>query len=269
MNQSFLKTAVFTVALAALASSCNLLGDGICTRPSGEVVSETVMVDEFTAIDARDVANVILAQGEAFEVVVEGEQEVLDKMDVRVQNGELVVRLEGCFNGNPTFDVFVTVPSSSPLTAVSVSGASDLVTQNAIEIDDDFELRSSGASDITFDAANVTTMAAMKVSGAGDADVTLSAESMEITISGAGNAKVGGEVKSLDAKISGSGDLMAFPLDTETAFVDVSGSGDAEISITGDDLEVEISGAGSVSYRGTPSNINSRISGAGELINAN
>ena len=32
---------------------------------------------------------------------------------------------------------------------------------------------------------------------------------------------------------------------------------------------VEISGAGSVSYRGTPSNINTRISGAGELINAN
>lgn len=269
MNQSFLKTAAFTFALTALASSCSLIGEGICTRPSGEVVSETVIVDEFTAIDARDVANVILTQGDAFEVVVEGEQEVLDKMDVKVQNGELIVRLDGCFTGNPTFDVFVTVPASSPLTAVSVSGASDLATQNAIEIDDDFELRSSGASDITFDAANVAATASVKVSGAGDAEVSLSSESMEVDISGASDVKITGETKSLDAKISGSGDLMAFNLDAESVFIDVSGAGDAEISVTGDDLEVEISGAGSVSYRGTPSNINSRISGAGELINAN
>lgn len=269
MKQSFLKTAAFTFVFAVLASGCNLIGDGICTRPSGEVISETVIVDEFTAIDVRDVADVILSQGSAFEVVVEAEQEVLDKMDVRVQNGELILRLEGCFNGDPTFDVFVTVPASSPLTAVSVSGASDLITQNAIEIDENFEIRSSGASDITFIAANAATTSSIRVSGAGDAEVSLSSESMEIAISGAGDGSVSGETKSLDAKISGSGDLEAFDLDAETAFVDVSGSGDAEISITGDDLEVEISGAGSISYRGTPSNINSKISGTGELINAN
>lgn len=269
MNQSFLKPAALTLLITVFVSGCNLIGDGICTRPSGEVISETVIVEDFTAIDARDVANVILSQGDAFEVVVEGEQEVLDKMDIRVQNGELIIRLDGCFSGNPTFDVFVTIPSSSPLTAVSVSGASDLITQNAIEIDDHFELKSSGASDITFDAANSASTASVKVSGAGDADINLASESLEIRISGAGNAKIIGETKSLEAKISGSGDLMAYGLDAEGAFVDVSGSGDAEVSITGDDLEVEISGAGSVSYRGTPSNINTRISGAGELINAN
>ena len=99
--------------------------------------------------------------------------------------------------------------------------------------------------------------------------MTTDANELQVDINGAGNATLVGRTKSLIATVDGSGNLNAFDLPADAARLDISGSGDAEVTISGNDLDVEISGAGSVYYKGTPSNIQSRISGAGELIDAN
>ena len=53
----------------------------------------------------------------------------------------------------------------------------------------------------------------------------------------------------------------------EKADVTISGSGDAEVTVS-DDLDVKITGSGDVYYKGNP-DLDVNITGSGEVINAN
>lgn len=119
--------------------------------PSGSVQNETVMVDGFTSIDVQDVAHVFISEGATQEISVDAEQEILDRMEIVVENGELRIKLDGCFDGNFTFDVFVTIPTGTTLEKVEVSGAGEVTTSSSIEVSDDFSLELSGAANVTFE----------------------------------------------------------------------------------------------------------------------
>ncbi|MEL6671201.1 MAG: head GIN domain-containing protein [Bacteroidota bacterium] len=260
-----------TLALAVLSmvfSACSLV-DPICIDATGPVEADTLALASFTKIDSRDVANVYLRSGATQEIIVEGEQEVLDAAEVRVDNGTLIVEIDGCFRGNMTFDVFVTVPPAQALEKVEVSGASDLETQDSMAIADGFEFRVSGAGDADFVALNPVQLATVKISGSGNADLVLSADDLETDISGSGDMKLKGSGTSFTADISGSGDLKSYNYQSVDVSVKASGAGDAEVFVNGGILDVTISGASTVLYKGTPSSVNSNISGAGSLIDAN
>ena len=61
--------------------------------------------------------------------------------------------------------------------------------------------------------------------------------------------------------------LHGFGLETQSAIVEIRGSGDAEIHAV-NSLDVKISGSGNVTYRGNPG-LNVKISGSGKVIDGN
>ena len=86
-------------------------------------------------------------------------------------------------------------------------------------------------------------------------------------ITGSGNIKLEGLGDELDIRITGSGDVAAFNLDVVRARVEITGSGNAEVSVE-DELDVKISGSGDVRYKGNPS-LDVNISGSGRVVDAN
>jgi hypothetical protein len=82
-------------------------------------------------------------------------------------------------------------------------------------------------------------------------------------VSGAGNVEVSGSADRHDVRISGAGSVHAAHLATKKTTVVISGSGSLTANVA-EDLDARISGAGSVIYEGTP-RVSQRVTGAGKV----
>jgi hypothetical protein len=84
-----------------------------------------------------------------------------------------------------------------------------------------------------------------------------------VIISGSGNTRIAGRVASQTIQISGSGTYLGENLDSQTARVDLSSSGNAGVKVS-QTLEASISGTGSITYIGDPV-VRSQISSSGQI----
>ena len=91
----------------------------------------------------------------------------------------------------------------------------------------------------------------------------------KISYSGSGDVSVNSPMKTdyLELSLLGSSSFKGFSLSADYCQVDISGSGNCEISAA-KGLDVSIDGSGSVYYKGTPS-IKDHISGSGLVIDSN
>jgi Putative auto-transporter adhesin, head GIN domain len=107
-----------------------------------------------------------------------------------------------------------------------------------------------------------------KVDGSGSMTISggfSNAGRLKAGVSGSGDIFIqDGNADTYNVVINGSGNVKSFGLISRRAVVQISGSGDAELSVT-DDLDVSITGSGDVYYTGNPV-INTRISGSGRVI---
>jgi hypothetical protein len=86
---------------------------------------------------------------------------------------------------------------------------------------------------------------------------------------GSGNVTVSDAMSTdrMSVSLIGSGGFFGFPLESNTCDVDISGSGNCEITVN-DDLDVVIDGSGSIYYKGSPI-IHDDITGSGRVVEAN
>lgn len=108
----------------------------------------------------------------------------------------------------------------------------------------------------------------LRSSGSTTADIMgpFNCDVLDVNISGSGNVFIeGAVVNQFRLSVSGSGNLKAFNMVAVRADVDMSGNGKSEVTVT-DQLKVDISGSAVVYYKGTPTSVESEISGSGKLI---
>lgn len=113
-------------------------------------------------------------------------------------------------------------------------------------------------------ALTVKSLRGLDISGAGTVNVmSLTTDSLEVTLSGATTATVSGQARSQTVQVNGAGSYEARDFATKTATISISGAGSASVSVS-DTLDATISGAGSVTYYGSP-HVTQHISGAGSI----
>ena len=90
-----------------------------------------------------------------------------------------------------------------------------------------------------------------------------------ISYDGSGQVNISGPMEEdyLEISLMGSCGFSGFSLSVEHCQVDITGSGNCEIT-AGSSLDVSIDGSGSVFYKGTPQ-IKDHISGSGRVIDSN
>ncbi len=247
---------------------------------------ETRNVGTFTKIGFRVPGKLILKQGSPQSVVLEGDKEILDKIETEVDGNRLTIGREDKWSwkdwgwrDDKRITVYVTM---SNIEGISVSGSGDLVGSGKFSTGDlELKVSGSGSLDIEADAKGEVKA---DVSGSGDLSVKGSCQSFDSGVSGSGKVNVSGTITGLadisvsgsgkvvatgtaqqiKATISGSGKVLAADLEVSNCEVRISGSGDVEINVK-DALEANISGSGSVSYKGNPSQLNSHASGSGHV----
>lgn len=218
--------------------------DGLlgCTRGGGDIISRELFLDEFDRIELNLPAKVILTQGEQQEVIVEGYENIIERIELDVSDDLWVIETRRCVRDIDDLTIFITLPAYEEL---RIAGSGEIISETILEVDD-IELY---------------------IAGSGDIDLGLAADDIDAKVAGSGNIYLEGGADQVDLEVSGSGSVKAFELTCEQADVRIVGSGDVEISVN-TELDVRIAGSGNVYYRGNPV-IDVNISGSGNVIDAN
>jgi hypothetical protein len=98
-----------------------------------------------------------------------------------------------------------------------------------------------------------------------DGDIALA--QLEFIISGTANIMLTGEVSEHTIRSSGIVKAKNFGLLTNNTTINVSGSGDIEVSCA-NELDIDVDGLATVAYKGSPT-ITQKVKGTLDLINAN
>ena len=112
------------------------------------------------------------------------------------------------------------------------------------------KLESSGASNVNIegDISKID----LGLSGASDCFINSKSQHVTIDLSGSSDLKLDGESDYLKLRASGSSDLEAFDFHAKKADLSLSGSSDANVSVSRE-LRVNSSGGSDVVYKGKPS----------------
>ncbi len=209
-----------------------------CITGSGNVVSEEFTVDEFHSVGLGIPGNLYITQGAPQSLRIEAEDNVLEVLTAKVENGGLTISSDRCFGNIKPIDVYVSINEVRDL---SSSGSGNII----------------GRSGINSDALKLS------ISGSGSSDLTLNVEELNTAISGSGKSNLKGTAKVHNSVISGSGDINAFDLSTERTDITISGSGNAQVDASRA-LDVSIFGSGNVYYTGDAA-LNQTVSGSGRV----
>jgi len=225
-----------------LIVSCNKEGGPI--KGEGPTVQQYYTLPDVSGIALSIDANVILTHGEPQEIMIEGQQNIIDNIEKYVtSDGFWQISYYRNVKSHSGVSIYIT---TSLMEYINISGSGSVNSINLFP-----------------DTVNVD----LNISGSGNISMNLVAGILKSTISGSGEIFLYGSAYEHQILISGSGNVKAFELPTYNTFVNISGSGYSQVNVE-NLLDVHISGSGNVYYIGNPV-INSDISGSGGIYNSN
>jgi hypothetical protein len=212
-------------------------------RVTGNGVMSTQQrnLGDFNGVDVSGPVKVFISQNSVSSVKIEGDENLLEYIEIENNGDELDIRTRRGYNLRPRtgIKIYVTAPSFDEL---AVTGAGELKTQTKISSAKNMDIR---------------------VTGSGDMILNIDAPSINTNITGSGNIKINGGTRNFSTEVTGSGEVHAFDLLSESTDVEISGSGDVEV-FASKQLKISISGSGDVKYKGNPS-VNQSIHGSGNI----
>lgn len=233
------KSLLLVVAAGFLFASCGYIG-GKRVRGNSNLTTSERSVGDFNGVNTSGSFDVYVSSGPA-SVKIEAEENLIPYIETFVEGNVLKIKTKQGFwlKTNRQVKIFVTAPSFS---SIHSSGSGNIVSQGKISDSNKIELSVTGSADITVD---------------------LDAPEVKSEITGSGNVKLTGTTKTFSGEIRGSGDIKAYDLQSEDTDIQISGSGNADVSASVK-LKVHIAGSGDVRYKGDPQ-LDSRIAGSGSV----
>ena len=116
----------------------------------GDIVKQEITLDPIRGIDLRFSGNVILTQGSAQNIVLEGQQNILDNIRREVKNGFWDISFEKDVRNAKNVTVHITLPSIEKL---NLSGSGSIHSSNKFNGLQKLEINLAGSGGITFDYA--------------------------------------------------------------------------------------------------------------------
>lgn len=172
----------------------------------------------FTKVSSKGSFDVEIKQGSASDVVVEGDENIVKLVRLKVVGETLEIDTEGNYTTSTRLVVKITLPK---IEGIDLSGSGN-TTVSGVKADD-LDVDISGSGNIKIDGTAKKLSASVSGSGVIDANTL--------------------EAKDADADISGSGSIKVFA--TKNLNVDIAGSG--EVSYKGSpNLKKDITGSGEV-----------------------
>ena len=281
MKKIFLILFSTFILVVTMACSCSLIGfdrlfnalpDVVIEAGSGNVIQKEVeLSNEVHEVEINSIGIMHFTQGEAAELVIEAEDNYIDRIEVLVIDDRLVINIENKWFESwvPTEPIhyYLTLPE---LTEVELNGAVSL-EMDELEAGNlrmecngtsSRELGELIADNITVDIAGAARLNAehfesntltINIDGISKVNVEdLLAQNLTIDISGGGVINLAGSVSHQDIAIDGAGSYQAGDLRSDTAIIENSGAASIKVWVE-ESLDMVCDGTAKVSYYGTPS----------------
>lgn len=231
------KTLIVSAAayIALVATAC--AGDG-------KVIEDKKSVKDFKSVELAVPGKLFLTQGPEYSLVIKGDEEFLEKIEVVLDGDKLRIKLESGFNfslRNEKVEVYVTMPEVEGL---YIAGSGDIEATTPVA------------------AKGLKT----SIAGSGNIKITdLTVENLSAAIAGSGDVIINGKgnAQDLDASVAGSGDILVNGIMFNNASINIAGSGNATIGAK-ENLTARVAGSGDIYYNGNPL-VDAKISGSGKV----
>lgn len=210
---------------------------------NGKIEKISRPVGTFSSISSAGSFNVEITFGKSGNISIEGEENILDYIESKVEDNRLMLRYKKNVNirTNKKITVYVAM---TKVVGISLSGSGNIKGTGDFGNEGNTEFKISGSGNIYFDFDRI--------------------KNSSVAISGSGNITLRGKGESVAIKVSGSGDVDCTGLIANDAEVSISGSGNAKVHAD-EALEISISGSGNVSYAGNAKDIVKHTAGSGKV----
>lgn len=210
-----------------LAGACSAIAQTNHVQASGQRGQRSFDVGAFESVALQGPHNVIVTVGGAASVRAEGDTAALDILDIRVENGRLVVGTQRGWSWRGS-EGAVTVHVTTPSLAGAAIG---------------------GSGDMRIDRVQADRFAA-SIGGSGDMEIgALQTREADFSIAGSGGIRAAGTAEAADISIAGSGGMALDGLQTRRASVSIMGSGDVTLQAS-EAVSGSIMGSGDINVRG-------------------
>ena len=208
--------------------------------------NQTRSLSSFDEVSVHEGIDVYLVKGTKEQAIIEESNVDLEDVLTKVSGGELNIHLAGRNHRN--VDVKIKVVYKS-LKAVSASSAADVQSKGRIETSGEFRVDVSSAGDVelSIKADDLD----IHASSAGDAELEVDVSSVDASVSNAGGIEISGITKYIDVEASSSGDFEGYDIPCEQAEASASSGGSVELTVS-EQLDARASSGGSIRYRGNP-----------------
>ena len=233
----YIKSFMLLTLLLAAFSGCNQING------NGPVVSETRDLNGFNTIVSNLPTPVYITEGTDYEVNLEGQQNILDLVETKLEDNRLTVGLKGGYSISGNIHLIVRIKCPD-IKGIISHGSGSIGVLN--------HFRSSKLS--------------VKNSGSGDIEMEgFWAKQLSISLTGSGSITIrDGVTEKASIMLTGSGYLMAPNLSSRNMALQLTGSGNATTGIC-DTLNARIAGSGNITYRGQPQ-LTKHLTGSGKFI---
>ena len=241
------KTLITTVCLSIflITASANAQWWGSKkVKGNGKMVTKEQKTGDYDAIGVAGSFDVELVSGTEGNIVIRAEENLIKHIEIEIKDNVLKIKTEKGYSLRPSKNnkMLITVPFKD-ISKVSLAGAGDVVTKNAVIRADSFKA---------------------SIAGSGDMVLEVNASRVKGSIAGSGDLKLMGSATDFECKIAGSGDVHAFDLKSENVEASISGSGDARVHCNGM-LKARVVGSGDIKYQGSPQKEDTKVTGSGVI----
>lgn len=213
-----------------------IAGCGFFADP-GPTTTEQRAVSGVSAVHLMTSGDLTITPGETTTLTITAGANQLPSITSDVRDGTLI--LDADLRRGDGISYALTVPL---LTSLELSGSGNAHGLGILT--GDAAVTSSGSGSVKLGAVDVDTVV-VDLSGSGAVELSGSGTTQRVTASGSGS-------------YNGSG------LITRDADIDITGSGDALVNVTGQ-LTAKSSGSGDISYFGNPTDVTANSSGSGDI----
>ncbi|MGE5378075.1 MAG: head GIN domain-containing protein [Bacteroidota bacterium] len=228
---------------------------------SGNIVTQTVNVSNFSSVILETSGDVYIEQGQTESLTVEADDNIMPVLVNGVKGNELVLGAKPGQNIDPSKKIVYRI-TVKDLTGVSLMGSGNFYVSPIKS--DSMKMTLSGSGNINMEDL-ATGKLNMNLNGSGNIlFAKLGATSIDTSANGSGDIQLAGRADSQSLTFSGSGNYRAGDLETKSADINIPGSADVTVWVT-EQLKVHINGSGTVSYYGKPS-VDQSGSGSGKMV---
>ncbi len=229
---------LFLILLILGLPSCNFN----FKRTYSEKISDKTPLTNITKIKLSGLMDFHLIQGSEQSIRLEGDEELVNKVDINQTNGLLEVSLTDedleIFKDR-TLEAYITVENLEELT---FEGVGKLQSDNELN----------------------TNLLTIKGDGVGKIDLDIQTNELQAEFNLLGDVNLSGKAQRVRLVNSGMGRVDASDLVTEWMDLKSDGIGKVSVNCT-DKLALEVNGIGKVTYKGDPEIIREQINGIGKV----